>query len=140
MNIRKILLAVDGSEHSAKAANEAADLAALTGASVVLFTCIPLLEGGDQPFFDSDSAKETEAEAEALLAPTKALLSGRGISFAAGHAQGDPAREIAAAAGAEKCDLIVMGSRGLGKVMGLILGSVTKAVVQDAPCSVWVVR
>lgn len=140
MNMRKILLAVDGSEQSAKAANEAADLAALTGASVVLFTCIPLLEGGDQPFFDPGSPKEVEEEAQALLAPTKALLSGRGISFTAQYAHGDPAREIAAAAGSGKCDLIAMGSRGLGTVMGLILGSVTKAVVQNAPCSVWVVR
>ncbi len=140
MNMRKILLAVDGSEPSAKAAGQAADLAALTGASVILFTCIPLLEGGDQPFFDPNAPKELEAEAEALLAPGKALLSGRGISFSARHIQGDPAREIAAAAEAEACDLIVMGSRGLGKVMGLILGSVTKAVVQSAPCSVWVVR
>lgn len=140
MNIHKILLAVDGSEHSAKAAEQAADLAALTGATVILFTCIPLLEGGDQPFFDSQSIKETEAEAEALLAPTKTLLSGRGVSFSARHVQGDPAREIAATAEAEKCDLIAMGSRGLGKVMGMILGSVTKAVVGNAPCSVWVVR
>ena len=68
------------------------------------------------------------------------LLAERGAAFTALIASGDPAREIVATAKAGGSDVIVMGSRGLGKVMGLILGSVTKDVVQTAPCSVWVVR
>ncbi len=140
MNIEKILLAVDGSDHSLHAAGHAADLAKCAGAEILLFTCYPILEGDDQPFFDHSTPQAMEAEARKTLEPYKVLLAERGAAFTALIASGDPAREIVATAKAGGSDVIVMGSRGLGKVMGLILGSVTKDVVQTAPCSVWVVR
>lgn len=140
MDIRKILLAVDGSEAANKAAGAAASLARLTGAQVLLFTCFPLLEGGEQPFVDPGGELPLREQAEKFFAVSRGLLGDAGVTFSAKHATGDPDQEIVALAEAEGCDLIVMGSRGLGKVMGLILGSVTKSVVQAAPCSVFVVR
>ena len=55
-------------------------------------------------------------------------------------ADGDPAREILAAATAERVDAIVIGSRGLGKLSGLLLGSVSHKVSNDAHCTVIIVR
>lgn len=137
MNMRKILLAVDGSEQSRKAAGDAADLARLAGAEVVLTMCYLLPEAEERALFEGT---EVKAQAEAALKPFATLLGEKGVSFSTVVRSGAPAREIVALAEEEKCDLIVMGSRGLGKIMGLILGSVTKEVVQTAPCSVWVVR
>jgi len=49
-------------------------------------------------------------------------------------AEGDPAREIVAAA--ESADLIVMGTHGRSGIERFVLGSVTEAVLRKAPCSV----
>jgi nucleotide-binding universal stress UspA family protein len=51
-----------------------------------------------------------------------------------------PAQAIAAAAAEAKADLIVMGSRGLGRLKGFLLGSVSQEVVHDAACACLIVK
>ncbi|RVH85207.1 universal stress protein, partial [Sinorhizobium medicae] len=53
---------------------------------------------------------------------------------------GDYAETILAVADEVDADLIVVGSRGLGGLRGLLVGSVSQKVVQHADCSVLVVR
>lgn len=53
---------------------------------------------------------------------------------------GDAARAILAAAEAEKVDTIVMGSRGLGVLQGIFIGSVSHKVSQHAPCTCVLVK
>jgi nucleotide-binding universal stress UspA family protein len=53
---------------------------------------------------------------------------------------GDPARVIAGTARREQADLIVMGSRGLGGVEGLLTGSVSYKVSHTVPCSCMIIR
>jgi nucleotide-binding universal stress UspA family protein len=43
-------------------------------------------------------------------------------------------------ANTRKADLIIMGSRGLGTLAGLVLGSQSQKVISHAPCPVLVVR
>jgi nucleotide-binding universal stress UspA family protein len=52
---------------------------------------------------------------------------------------GDPASELTREC-AEGVDLLVVGSRGYGPLARVLLGSVSRKVVQDAPCPVLVVR
>ena len=52
----------------------------------------------------------------------------------------DPARAILAAARSERADLIVLGSRGLGEIAGLLAGSVSYKVNHAAPCTCLVAR
>ena len=54
--------------------------------------------------------------------------------------EGSPAEAILEVVNARDCDLIVMGSRGLGRLAGALLGSQSQKVVQHAPCPVLVVR
>ena len=49
--------------------------------------------------------------------------------------RGDPAKAIVAFADEARADMIVIGSRGLGNVSGIFLGSVSKKVAQDAHCT-----
>jgi nucleotide-binding universal stress UspA family protein len=53
---------------------------------------------------------------------------------------GDPAAEIVAGAREHKADPIVMGSRGLGRIGGLVLGSVSEKVLHGAHGPVLIVR
>ncbi len=51
--------------------------------------------------------------------------------------EGDPSWQIANWAREHKSDLIMMGTRGFGKVQGFLLGSVAAKVIHDTPCPVW---
>ncbi len=53
---------------------------------------------------------------------------------------GDPAEEIIRLANIYKADLIIIGSRGLTGMTRIVQGSVSSQVVEDAPCSVLVVK
>ncbi len=53
---------------------------------------------------------------------------------------GDPAEEITRVASEVAADLIVLGSRGLGTVKGLMLGSVSQKVLHTSPCACLVVK
>lgn len=55
-------------------------------------------------------------------------------------AAGPPAEAILRAADARKCDLIIMGARGLSDLQGLLLGSVSHKVIHHAECPLMIVR
>lgn len=52
----------------------------------------------------------------------------------------DPAAAIVKCAEDSNADIVVIGSRGFGRVKGLILGSVSQKVLQDVPCACLVVK
>jgi nucleotide-binding universal stress UspA family protein len=140
MKIKKILLPVDGSEHSMHAARFAADMAKQTEAEIVLIHCYSgfptMMEGR---VFEG-VADELKAVANKVLDPFRELLKEGGIPFTDEIVEGPTAEAINTIAKKEKCDMIVMGSRGHGDVKGLLLGSVTHRVLQTAPCPVLVMR
>lgn len=140
MELKKLMVAVDGSEHSMRAAEYAADLATLGGAHVILVYCrrrlSPIL---GEPYFQQ--ALETLMEQSTqLMEPFVKMLQKKGVSFTDTVLEGAPGSMIPEAARIEGCDMIVMGSRGLSNLEGLFLGSVTHRVLQSASCPVLVVR
>jgi len=136
-----ILLGVDGSEHALNAAQTAGDLARSMKSKIIRIVVAyepvpPYL--GEPNFQDAISARMIEAD-EILK---KALKSVGEISGEV-HTEvleGPPAEAILEVARIRKCDLIVMGSRGLGRLAGALLGSQSQKVVQHAPCPVLIVR
>ena len=58
-----------------------------------------------------------------------ALLDTAGIAYTLELAEGEIAETLVQYAEREKCDMIVMGTRGMGTVMNLVLGSVTTKVI-----------
>jgi len=140
MDNKKIVVAIDGSEHSDRVLNQAVDYAKLIDAQVIFVYChrkFPVVLG--DPYKDREIAA-TIAEAEQLVAPYLAVLKDAGINYEVRLMEEPAGTTISDVATIEKADLIVMGSRGLTNLASLIVGSVTHRVLQLAPCSVLVVR
>jgi len=76
---------------------------------------------------------------EAALAPARDALSGRALPVVEHTAVGPPAAAIRAAVVAERCDLVCMGTRGMGAVRNLILGSTTAKTLRVVDVPVLVV-
>ena len=79
-------------------------------------------------------------ECEKALAVAETELQAAGIAFQASWTTGDVAAQIIAYAESKGIDLIVMGSRGLGALGRIALGSVTDAVLRAGKCPVLVIR
>jgi len=137
----RILLAVDGSEHSYHAARMAADLARAMKSEklriVVAYDRIPpyLGEPNLQNAIDARliEAQEILQKAVETVGETPADVHTELI-------EGDPAEAIIEVAKTRNSSVIVMGSRGLGRLAGLVLGSTSQKVVSLAPCPVLIVR
>ncbi len=138
----KILVPVDGSDQSAKAAQWASRLAAKLGASLTLLHVhqvpgsealgLNSLERSEIDQIEGRIAGPSFDKARALMDPSVNAETLVGI--------GEPADEIVALAKKEAATLIVMGSRGQSLARGILLGSVSEKVIRHAHCAVTVVR
>ncbi len=71
-----------------------------------------------------------------VMAEAEGVARDKGVSAVeTAVEQGDPATQILDKAKSAKADMIVMGSRGLGGLKGLMIGSVSHKVSQHAPCT-----
>ena len=136
--IKRILLAVDESSHSDLVAERAIAMAGSFEAKVFLVYVHPKLLQLGQPY-DQEVLKKYLEHAEYTVAHHKTHLEKGGIDFEVLILEGDPAEMINEMARVQKCDLIVMGSRGLSNILGLTLGSVSTKVLHSAKCMVLIV-
>lgn len=136
----KILVAYDGSPHSDRALDTALALAKYTQSELVLVHAhdkIPSYLG--DPNFQQAVNRAVIAGRE-LLGTAAERARAAGAQVTTNVLEGPPAEAILRVAEAERCDLIVMGSRGLGQLKGLLLGSVSERVLQHATIPVMIVR
>lgn len=135
--IKKILLGIDGSEDSYKAASFAAELAEKLGASVtMIYVASDKYTGG---FI----AKPTYTTGENVLVGDKfdrpkKYLQDRNVPFDTVVELGDPADVILAVA-AKGYNAIVVGTRGLTGFREMMMGSVSQKIVQSSRIPVLVV-
>jgi nucleotide-binding universal stress UspA family protein len=148
MEIRTILVPLDGSGISERALIPAATMAERFGARLVLMQAIPTLAtvaaqtaaGNPQATAYVDPGEVHEAQREIAREQMAAARARAGVRVAAADlVEGDPADEILARAEREHADLIVMGTRGQGGLARAVLGSVADAVMRRAPCPVLLV-
>jgi nucleotide-binding universal stress UspA family protein len=135
--MQRIVVGFDGSEHSRKALERAADIS--HGATVAVVSAANvtryLRDPGLRPVDPADAEARTAALAEA-----RKYLEDRGINAEYIEGHGRPADVIVQEAKESGADLIVVGTRGHGAAVDLFMGSVSTNVVHHATTDVLVVR
>jgi nucleotide-binding universal stress UspA family protein len=120
---RRIVVGFDGSPAAVAAVTWAAGEARLRGAELVAWTVL------DRP----ESRHAADSAAAKTPRPSLEEAAG-GYPVTLRHGYGDAAAELVAACA--DADLLVVGSRGRGSLEGLVLGSVSRACLAQAPCPV----
>jgi nucleotide-binding universal stress UspA family protein len=137
----KLLVAVDGSEHAAKAVEAAGRLAAASNARVVV---VHQRSDGAIDHGPASPSDEGADQAQAIVDVAVMALRAAGAASATGRVvrglKGEEAQAIMDVAREEQVDIVVVGPRGLGRLAGLLVGSVTDRLVQLSDRPVLVVR
>jgi nucleotide-binding universal stress UspA family protein len=141
-----ILLATDGSEEAQLALRTAVDLANSTNSELHVLTVSreyrPPSEIPEHGSLLKEVLKDIEREAQEILDEQVGKVEEAGCTVAKAHLRmgGQPDREIVRLSEEVGAGLIVMGSRGLGGLRRVLIGSVSDSVVRHAHCPVLVVR
>lgn len=150
--LRRLVLAVDGSDHASRAVEMLVHLplpadAQITAVHVVrpyhpVLERLEILPGGRERFEPvvEASRQGIVAEAEKLAGSACERLTTAGKTCAPTVLTGDSAEELLRLAERGEADLIVLGARGVSALKGLLIGSVADRVLENAPCSVLLVR
>ncbi len=145
---KKILVAIDGSPMSDKAAEEAVRLAACNRSqfkskvyAMLVLPNAPRTTFTDfvppTPVTETDQWNEMR---EKIFYVVEKNAAETDIPLEIKVAYGDPVDELLGYAAREEIDVIIIGSTGKGFIKRKLLGSVSDKIVRNAKCSVYVVR
>ena len=136
--LSKILVPVDGSENSFRALEQAIFLA--TKIQEAQITVLYIIEALPSLYIYSPKIMEKlradyEREYTKILERCKEMANKSGVNINTVLLEGDPASKIIGYSDREKFDLIIIGSRGMGKFKEMIIGSVSNKsyTMQNVP-------
>ncbi|MSQ60404.1 MAG: universal stress protein [Betaproteobacteria bacterium] len=140
----RILVPVDGSDNALRAVDYAIstrDLYKEPAEIHLLNAQRPVVSGNVRAFISQEQLHNYyEEEGTLALNGARERLDGSGIAHSAHVAVGEEAASISQYAAQHDCKLIVMGTRGMGSIANLLLGSVAAKVVHLAPVPVVLVK
>jgi len=138
----KILVPVDGSDISYRALDAALFLSEKLGSNI---TVIHVME--DVPITQIESPKlltelleAYKKESQGVLSKCSEIATKKGLTINTILLKGNPASIILDISIKEKKDMVIMGSRGIGKFKELILGSVSSKILHHSSCPVMLIR
>lgn len=145
---KKIMVAIDGSPQSDKAAEEAVRMASISGNTIKSHVHAVLVMSSIKTesftdFFPTKPDSEMpgwEEKRERIFYVVEKAAKEAGVELESHVLYGDPAEELMLLAREKHCDVIVVGSSGKGRVKRTVLGSVSTKVSLHAHCSVYIVR
>lgn len=144
---KSILVPIDGSDHAERALKVAAQLAHGAGSTIYLLNVIEypadgmgmFIGGIDAPVSESERKKladQVNASAQQVLDRARGVVNLDGIEVKDVVRSGLTAQRITTEARELGVDAIIMGSRGLGNISGMVFGSVSHKVSHTAKCDV----
>ena len=144
----KICVAVDGSDSAFLAVRSAAKLAGQLQAELLIVHVIRNMKVPRElkRFIKQNSLDQLRQEAlagagqEIIEHALKVAAESGAANLSSDIVQGDPAGAIVAAADRHECDLIVVGTRGLGQVEGMLIGSISRKITSISRINVLVVK
>ena len=145
---KNVLVAVDGSPAAEKAEAAAIELCKQFGAGLHLLHVVREMQVPSTMGLMAEYEKVQQQRHEMLMKAGEQMLNqakrtaqSKGIdSVATDIGAGDPANAITKYAGQKGIDLIILGSRGLGEVEGMLLGSVSRKVTNTAKVACLVIK
>lgn len=144
--LKKILVLVDGTENSLRALAYAVDIGKLAAGELIVMTSVKTDMKTNVETAPLDQELRTEANSEAVKMGNKVLGGAKNILDDSGVAVqymlefGPPAAAALKAVEKIGCDTIIVGSRGLGTLKGILNESVSKKLVQEAKVPVIVIK
>jgi len=152
----KILVPLDGSEHSLKALEIAIQIAKKFDGKITLIhvysvtirpvimpeptTLTPPMIPAMTPAEVSKAVEATRKAGASILTDGEQKVKAEEVQVEKILEEGHTVQEIVKTAKEGKFDLIVIGGRGISKIRELLLGSVTDGVIHHAPCPVLVIK
>ena len=144
--LKKLLVAIDGTEYSWRALEYAIGIAKMAESEMVVLTVAREgLQHTPQLPLEGELAGDVNGPAmqvgNEVLGAAKHLLDKQGIPCSYTLVIGSrPAPEIIKCCLKERCDTIVLGTRGFGAIEGLFKNSVSQAVIENASVPVIVIK
>src|SRR5882724_9760034 len=129
--IKKVILATDGSKESEEALNYAVFLAKKFSSEIIGVSVIPMPEQLIGEYFRKSEGEvhnwtvRVDENMESRLTSIAIELAPQGVNFGGIVLEGEPNKEIVGLARRERADLIVMGTRGHGLIDRILIGSTT---------------
>jgi nucleotide-binding universal stress UspA family protein len=138
----KVLVPIDGSENALRALERTIAFLRDRGPFELHLINVQPSFGGDVAGFVGSAAVKDfhREEGEKALAPARAMLEKQKIPYKAHITVGPVGESIAGFAKQLGCDTIIMGTRGLGKIKGALLGSASTDVIRHADVPVTLVK
>jgi len=137
---RKILLAVDGSDNSLRATDEAVKIAALMAECTIDVIYVADFSKAKDDILHSQGKEELEYSRRKKLIPIKEKIKAKNIAYELKILHGHPGPTIIDYANKEKVDMVVIGSRGLNTLQEMVLGSVSHKVMKRVNCPALIVK
>ncbi len=139
----QIVVGVDGSEQSVRAAGVAAGMSATQGSQLHIVTVVRPPEGwwgvvGSPPPAEVLSASMERAQ-RSVLDTTLVAIDTDGLEVVVVEEIGDPATALSSYCESVGAGLLIVGRRGAGLVERLVLGSVADRLAHHAPCALMIV-
>lgn len=139
---KRVLLAVDGSDNSIRATDEAVKIASLAEGSLIKIIYVVDFEKVKSDVLHAQSKTELDYSRRKHLAPVEDKIKAANLNYEVKIFNGYPGPKIIEYANDQEkaIDILVIGSRGLNAIQEMILGSVSHKVVKRANCPVLIVK